>query len=211
NPASPLLAFADGSIWSNSCSTDSFKLSIWLSGNGATPVAEPAPLDAVGDGAAFLAAFLAAFRAAFAAWRASRSTTALSPRRQGRVNVISTWRGQLNVATLKAIAAGKPLKMVCTSAGGHAGCGSLCHSSTSRCRVRAGRGLAQSILEEQFDRGHVAGLGLFNQLVGDFLEVLRGGAVQKGLAQGRDLPGKRIPRSSLVAFGKATVRLAFVR
>ena len=71
--------------------------------------------------------------------------------------------------------------------------------------------LAQSILEEQFDSGHVAGLGLLHQLVGNFLEVFLSGAVQESLSQRRDLPGKRVARSSLVAFGKASIWLAFVR
>src|SRR6516225_4158290 len=44
---------------SNSRITDASGFSIWLSGNGATPVAEPAPLDAVGDGALLAAAFAA--------------------------------------------------------------------------------------------------------------------------------------------------------
>jgi hypothetical protein len=43
----------------NSRSTDASGFSIWLSGDGATPVAEPAPLDAVGDGALLAAAFAA--------------------------------------------------------------------------------------------------------------------------------------------------------
>jgi hypothetical protein len=54
--ASPFPAVVHGWFRSNSRSTDGSIFSIWLSGNGATPVAEPAPLERFVDGAAFLAA-----------------------------------------------------------------------------------------------------------------------------------------------------------
>jgi hypothetical protein len=57
--AAPFPAVAHGWFRSNSRSTDGSIFSIWLSGNGATPVAEPAPLDTVGDGALLAAAFAA--------------------------------------------------------------------------------------------------------------------------------------------------------
>ena len=44
---------------SNSRIADASNFSIWVPGNGATPLAEPAPLDAIGDGALLAAAFAA--------------------------------------------------------------------------------------------------------------------------------------------------------
>ena len=70
---------------------------------------------------------------------------------------------------------------------------------------------ADDVLEEEFGRGLIAGLGVVAQFTRDVLDVLFGDGVHEGGAEGGDFAGERITAAVLVAGGERAVGLAVGR
>jgi hypothetical protein len=77
-------------------------------------------------------------------------------------------------------------------------------------RVDGIGGPADGIGEQNLDGGEVADFGLFQQLMGQFLNVLFGYHCAKGAAEGGNAAGKGVSGSTGVALGKAPALISTV-